>query len=298
MERYLLLSFLKIVHKYMSINKHEDCYYWPLWFSFLLPTLEQRRLSKILPKIQAAQLYLWRALNIYDDLLDGDRRPNQKLIIANAYYRRFLNIHFGLKLKNEYYKLLNSLLALWENTNKKELIRREESCSRQNSQLKKSFSLTSLADKSLILASGPLALLFYLNHNLKSPVTIAALDFWRCFLSAKQLSDDSRDWRDDLNDNIITMANSPIAARLDVHSSELNSKLDDIKLQTLFISHAAPMIISNLKTLGRRSRTALKKINSDKSPLILDKLIAPLEEAAQKSENFLKLSGLAIHKSL
>ena len=56
--------------------------------------------------------------------------------------------------------------------------------------------------------------------------------------------------------------------------------------------------INNLKNLGKQARTALKKINRDKSPLILDKLILPLEEAAQKSEKFLKLSGLAIHKSL
>jgi len=283
----------------MSNDSKEECCYWPLWFSYLLPAIEQKYISKILPLLQTAQVFLWRALNIYDDFLDGDQPSPKKLIEANNYYRRFLNIHFNLKLPDEYYKLLNNLLGLWENANNKEVVRRKKSWKLQNIQLKKfNFPLASLADKSLILASGPLALLFYLNYNLKSPIVTGSLDFWRYFLSAKQLSDDSRDWRDDLNDNIITMANAPIATRLDVRSSELNSKLDDIKLQTLFISHAAPMIISNLKTLGKQARAALKKINRDKSPLILDKLVAPLETAAQKSEKFLKLSGLAIHKSL
>lgn len=277
----------------MPKNNQEDCYYWPLWFSLLLPNDEQKILSKILPKIQTAQLYLWRALNIYDDLIDGDCQAKQKLITANSYYRRFLNIHFSLGLKNEYYKLLNNLLTIWESANRKEIARRQKSWSDQNNDLKKSAdSLTYLADKSLVLASGPLALLFYLNYNLRSPIVTASLNFWRSYLSAKQLSDDSRDWHEDLENNILTFANAPMAAQLGFKDIRLNSKSGHPEMDIIFIRRAAPLIINNLKVLGKQARAALKKINSAESPLILNKLIIPLEEAAGKSENFLKLSGL------
>lgn len=271
----------------MTNSKKEECYYWPLWFSYLFSKSEQKRLIKILPKIQTAQIFLWRALNIYDDLLDGDCEPNEKLITANNYYYRFLSTHFELKLCPEYYKLLNKLILLWESSNRKEIKNRKLSLTKQTK-----ISVNALANKSLVLAAGPLALIFYLNYNSRSLTTKSALKFWLYFLSAKQLSDDSRDWEGDLKNNILTFANAPIAIQLNEIGRGLKIEKDDVMLNAIFIQKAALNIISNLKDLTSQAKMSIKKINGHKSPLIINKLILPLEEATCKSENFLKLSGL------
>lgn len=276
----------------MTKHKQEECYYWPLWFSYILPKSEQKYLAIILPKIQTAQLFLWRALNIYDDLLDGDCQPNKKLLRANNYYRRFLTTHFELHLSSEYYQLLNKFLSLWEISNQREIKNRQQSLSEQIKKLKNNkLNLTTLADKSLILAAGPLALLFCLKYSHKDPVVKEALNFWRYFLSAKQLSDDSHDWEADLKNNLITTANAPVATQINF-KGDLFKEDGDLIINNAFIRQAAPKIISDLKNLANQAEMSIKKINSDKSLLILEKLIKPIEEAAYKSEDFLKMSGL------
>lgn len=280
----------------MKIKK-EICYYWPLWFSLLLTKQQQKKLIKILPKVQISQAYLWRALNIYDDLIDGDTKPRQKLLEATSYYRRFLMNHYQLGLADNYYSFLNKLLILWEKENKKEIIRHQQSWLKQKNYFRKNnFSINFLANKSLVLASGPVALLFYSGYKLNSKTMLAALDFWRFFLSAKQLSDDSRDWQEDLENNFLTLANFNIAEKINFNKQKLSIKDQDIYLNELFIKYAVPKIINDLNQLIDQAKKALKKINGDNSSLIMKNLIKPLEAAAHKSEKFLKLSGLAIHK--
>jgi len=279
------------------ISKTTDSYDWPLLFSYLLSDADQKKLAKIIPTVQKAQRLLWRALNIYDDLIDGEIKPEKKLIAANNYYRRFMAIHYQLNLPPDYYLLFNKLWVLWEQENKQEITRRNQPLQKQITNFKqKNLSTSYLANKSLILSSGSLALLFCLKNKLNSKVMLASLDFWRFFLRAKQLSDDSQDWQIDLKNNFLTFANINIALKINFNTHRWSLKNNDIYLNKLFIKHSAPIIIKELKKLTQQAKKSLKKINRHKSPLILTKLITPLEEAAGKSERFLKISGLTTGK--
>lgn len=89
--------------------KINETYYWPLWSSKLLSPREQEKIKKIILPLSRAQVFLWRALNIYDDFLDGFGEP-KKLLEANNYFRRFLEIHYRLNLSNNYYTFLNQVI--------------------------------------------------------------------------------------------------------------------------------------------------------------------------------------------
>lgn len=112
MERFLLLI------SQNNMNK-EKTYYWPAWFSRLLPKTEQEKIKKILPKIQTTQILLWDALNIYDDFLDGEGKP-EELPKANNYFRRYLETYYQFNLTPDYYHLFNQILNNLEKANLEE----------------------------------------------------------------------------------------------------------------------------------------------------------------------------------
>ncbi len=80
----------------------EKPYFWPEWFAAELDAGEKKKIKpKLILKLNRANLYLWRALNIYDDFLDGAGQA-MRLPLANRYYRRFLEIYYRLNLKTDF----------------------------------------------------------------------------------------------------------------------------------------------------------------------------------------------------
>jgi len=276
-------------------KKKEDCWNWPFLFSKLLSPREQAKIKNILPSLRDAQLFLWRSLNIYDDFFDGQGKITE-LVQANNYLRRYLKTHYLLNLNKEYYTLLNKLFLEAERANQREINSRLISMANDSTILFKNIikpDPANLANKSLILALGAIAPWFYLRYLPTDKKVIAALNFWRYFLSAKQLSDDSRDWLEDLKNGLVTSANEPIIRAAKIKNVKLNFNKIDNNLYLLFIREASPLIIKNIKKLCRQATKEIKKINPGKpAVLILNKLIKPLESACLKSEKFISLSGL------
>lgn len=270
--------------------KHETIYYWPKWLAKTWPTDKQKMIPRpLLRQLSLGQLYLWRALNIYDDFLDNEGQPKQ-LPLANSYYHRFLEIYYRLNLSPEFYKLFNKLLKNLDQANLREL-------SDQNLKIKAgviaipkklpNFSkLTSLADKSLALASGPIALLFIGEPGQKFQKQKFALNFFRYALSAKQLADDSQDWFDDLMAGRITAANVLILQAARIHKIKLDLKKRPEISYLLFAQEAAPIILKNLDRLCRAARQQAKKAGWNGKTTLVEKLLKPLEEALDKARYF------------
>lgn len=251
----------------------EKIYYWPIWFSRLLSPSEQKKIKVIIPRLQRAQIYLWRALNIYDDFFDNEgKRP--ELPQANSYFRKYLEIHYRLNLSNDYYKLLNRIFDKSDQANRNEIL------------TSTSKNLNSLADKSLTLALGPLALLSFLNYKTTDKKFRATLNFFKYALSAKQLSDDSHDWREDLNKGLITYANEPVQQALKKRKLSITAKNSLPVGDLIFVAEAAPLIIAGLTSLCLKARQEMKTININPKNIILSKLIIPIEKACQESQRF------------
>lgn len=273
--------------------KREETYDWPLWFSKNLSQAEQKKLKKIIPILGRAQTYLWRALNIYDDFLDGEGK-RRDLPQANIYLRRYLGIHYGLNLSSDYYKLFNKIMDDLDNANKEEVLTPKliikNSLIALPLKLPPEKKLNSLSRKSLALALGPLALLFTLGYKKSNKKIIATLNFFKYGLAAKQLSDDSHDWFEDLENGFITRANRPILSAAKKRNLKINLK-QATNAYLLYASEASPLIIQDIEILCRKARREMSKISfpnkgANKSGIILRKLITPLEEACLKAKNF------------
>ncbi len=250
--------------------KKEEIYYWPLWLSSNLSLENQKRAKIILPQISRAQVYLWRALNIYDDFLDGKAKP-EDLPLANQYYADFLEVHYRLSLSDDYYRLFNRILKNLNMANRAEVL--------------KCFGAFPAVHKSLALALGPLALLSFCGYKMNDILSRATLNFFRHILATRQLADDSLDWLEDLQNGLITDANRPIILAAKAQGLKIDLTREPETANLLYATEASPLIIKHLKNHCRAARRDLISIGGQKPEAML-KLITPIERSCQEAEAF------------
>lgn len=252
--------------------------FWPIWLSLLLSPTEQTKIKRVLPILKRAQTNIWRALNIYDDFMDGDGQP-KNLPLANRCFRNFLEAMYRLKLSTDFYLLADALFNKLDYMNIMETTHKYY----------KPKGISSLSDKSLVLALAPLAILDIAGYKRSSQKVRSCLLFFKYCLAAKQLADDSLDWLEDLKCGSITFANKPIL----LHAKKLNIKLDLQKntalANLLFYKYSSPLIISELKKLCRSARQSLAYISQNRRTKLIDELVLPHEIACKRAEQFLAL---------
>jgi len=272
--------------------KIEPIYFWPNWFKKILSQKEQNKIPlMVIKKLSQAQVYLWRALNIYDDILD-DQNNIDKLPQANRYFRLFLETHRSLNFPHNFYLLINQLFTKLEKYNHQEL--RDKKIKTINSRIiipKKLLSyskLLKIADKSLVLAISPLAILFYMGYSTKNIKIKKGLKFFQLILTAKQLSDDACDWWEDLNNGQLT----PITSWLLREAKNKKLKLDLKNPKNIFLLFAkqiTPIISQKLTLLLNQARQELVEISYQSPNQLIKNLIEPLEKPINKAKKFSEL---------
>ncbi len=272
------------------MTKKEKVYFWPQWLEKICPDKRKTK-SDLLNQLGQSQIYLWRALNIYDDFFDNKGKLI-KLPLANSYLRKFITIHYNLKLAPDFYLLLNQLMTNLENANQREIRTQRLKVDGYKITIPEklpSFSkLTTLSDKSLVLALGPIAFLAHQGYKMIDPKIGAIINFFRYALTAKQLSDDAKDWLEDLKNGVITVVNTPILRELKQKNLVLDLK-NDLEAILIEFSRIAPKIAQNIIDLCLLARKEITKINSNKNCCILREIIEPLEKTAKKSLKFQQL---------
>lgn len=268
--------------------KKEKTYYWPLWFSRLLDESEQKKIEKILPKIQTAQIYLWQALNIYDDFLDGEGKP-EALPAANKFFRHYLEIFYQFNLPPDYYRLFNIIFDNLDKANIKEAsgikLKIKNGLVTIPKNLPEWSNSQKLSDKSLALSLSALALLSFLGYKISDKKSRATVNFFRYSLAAKQLADDSYDWLDDLKNSRLTIANAPILKAAQKQKIRLNLNKPEI-MYLLFAQESSPIIIKEMKNLCRLAKKEMARITKKTNNILLSELILPLEKSCQAAEKF------------
>lgn len=267
----------------------EAVYYWPLWLSKSLSKKDQEKVKKILPKIQRAQVFLWRALNIYDDFFDSAGQV-VKLPQANKYLRNYLMIHYNLNLSSDYYRNLNNIFNTLDRANYNEItqvkLKINNGIVQTPNKLPTVKNIRTLSDKSLALALGPIALLDYLSYSDSKKQIPAVLNFFRYALAAKQLADDSHDWFEDLRQGLITGANRPIIQAAKTMRLKLSISGSPVIANLLYAEVAAPLILCDLKRLCQLARKSLNKFDSNPKNILITKLIKPIEVSVLKAKRF------------
>jgi hypothetical protein len=270
--------------------KVEKIYFWPKWFKDSLPPAEQSSIKPaLINKLGRANLYLWRALNIYDDFLDNDGQP-AKLPLANSYYRRYLEIYYRLNLKAGFYQLFDRIMVSLDSANQQEILqnRVKINCGKIDTphELPIFTDLSWLAHKSLALGLGPIAILYSLSKTPKKSKIEVTLNFFRYALAAKQLADDSQDWFEDLQNGVITAANVSVlqAAKRRRLSLDLRRRPEVVYL--LFATEATAKISHDLKKLCRRAKFYGAKINSNSDSRLITEVIGPIEVGLAEAAEF------------
>lgn len=97
-------------------------------------TAQSCQINKVSPsklqELNKAQLFLWRALNIYDDFLDNEGIP-ANLPLANNYFRLFLKTIYQEKVLKNYLDIVEQILEDLEKANLEE-IKREKIIMKNN----------------------------------------------------------------------------------------------------------------------------------------------------------------------
>ncbi len=183
-------------------------------------------------------------------------------------------------------------MAELENANRKEIIGQRLKVENNRITIPEKLpcfpDLTDLSRKSLALALGPIALLVHQGCKVDDIKIKVIINFFRYALAAKQLSDDAKDWLEDLRSGVITAVNNLVLQELKPEHGVLD--LHD-NLETIFISFSkiAPKIAKNIIDLCLEARETIAEIDPNRDYRILKELIEPLEKAAKKSLRFQRL---------
>ncbi|NCQ12757.1 hypothetical protein COT93_01695 [Candidatus Falkowbacteria bacterium CG10_big_fil_rev_8_21_14_0_10_37_18] len=267
----------------------EKVYFWPQWFAASLLSKDRQKIKlSQLKSLGQANLYLWRALNIYDDFLDGTGQA-KLLPGANSYYRKYLEIYYRLNLPPKFYQLFNKINDELDNANRQEVSRPKLKIQNNNiilpSRLSSFKNLTDLSKKSLALGLGPIAIMFLNNPKVEMKNIRSVLSFFRKALATKQLSDDTRDWLEDLKNGAITAANIHILKAAKHRKISLNIKKEPEIIYLLFVESTV-RLSSQLEYLCQKTRQAGEKAGLANNSLLLNKIIKPIETGVRETAAF------------
>ena len=272
--------------KLFKSDARSKAYFWP---ELLYQSLSRASRSKIPPaklgKLNEANQKIWEALNVFDDFLDGEGCADL-LPGALFKYRSFISFFRKLNLGCYFENTTETILSDLDKANYLELktgrLTIKNGRISHPAKLPAPKPLIKLADKSLALALGPLAALYLAGPEFKmQPKKI--LLFFRLSLAAKQLSDDARDWHEDLMTGKLTEANRPIIVNSD---QELDLDDQSGKPFILFTNYAAPTIIRNLGLLCSRARQAGVAGGLAISNPLAKSILEPIEKNLNKAINF------------
>lgn len=278
-------------------NKTEKICFWPAWFYHDLTGQKSPLRRSVLKILSQANLDLWRALNIYDDFLDQEGRPND-LPLGNWYYRHFLTAYYRLNLPVPFYQIMEKILDKLDKANRNETLYHRAIKQKNKlifpSRLPGWKNIDWLADKSLALALGPIAILYLLkkeksdrqpnNRHIK-----ATLDFFRFALTAKQLADDAGDWREDLAKGCLTPANTLIIRAAQKKNIKLDLRRDPETACLIFATEVSELISNRISKLGRQAKRAARRAGLKENGQLINNIIRPLEAAVEETNNFRRL---------
>lgn len=270
----------------------EKAYFWPIWFYHDLTVKKPLINRSTLLLLGRANLDLWKALNIYDDFLDKEGCPSD-LPDGNRSYRHFLAAYYELHLPPSFYIWFHKILDGVDEANQNET----RHCRAMITKNKIDYpirlpvwrNMERLADKSLALALGPIALLYISGLAKKQNNVRATLDFFRLALSAKQLADDAGDWQEDLEKGRLTPANSLVIKAARKRNLTLDVKRDSLTAHLLFATEASGPIARQISKLCRQARVAARHARLQPDGQLIKGLIRPLETAVEKAEEFRRM---------
>ncbi len=263
---------------------------WPQWLISSLPNRNLTSTNNLTNKQSfLSQVYLWQALNIYDDILDEGKNI-KKLPLANFYFRNFLQIFYESKppliLKTRTKKLWQNLEKFHQAELKQgKILWVKQKIKYQSSSL--ILKLNNLADKSLVLAIMPITLACQKKQDLNCWQIKKLFELFKYLLITKQLADDVKDWEDDLKSNQLTIVTKFLLDRLKQEKIKINKKNYIYQVKIIFIKSGALMFSQKIIKISKKTRKIAQELNIKQNSPLLKELLHPLEKRALKIQKIL-----------
>jgi hypothetical protein len=260
----------------------EKAYYWPIWFINSLGIKTKN--SKELTKICQGQVYLWRALNLYDNVMD-DENQAMSLPQANNYYRNYLQILYQLPLPQHFFNKAEEIFLAQEQSNQEEMKRSQTNIkSLVHDKIPSFLEIKNLSQKSLPLALLPItSSMLYTKENKKISAEKDYLEkkilFFKYLLGVKQMADDVLDFKEDLQNNKLTRANYYILQK--AKKNKVNT-LQTKQYNSLFIS-VSESISQDIINMSNLVIDAGKNIGIDKDAPIIKNVIGKIIKKANRT---------------
>ena len=147
---------------------------------------------RITDELAYVNLLGWVAYKIIDDIID-EGKSKELLPLANKAIREVHHTYFTILKRPDYQTFFKNILNDMDEAQREEL---------ENTNLDEETVLNRLGRKSLGHALPSLVLVLLLQKDITSRAFKVILSFWRNYLTAKQLSDDAHDWKEDFEKGI------------------------------------------------------------------------------------------------
>ena len=274
-----------ILQKIIGADPKRQIILLPYFTAKCFRNTKQKIPEVFLSQLGLANLYGWIAYTIYDDIIDEEGKT-ELLPIANICLRELTGIFSSILPDTpEFYSYFKKTMDRIDNSNLWEL----SQC--RNFQLPNYGDYSVLAEKSLGHILGPVAILYYLNHNEKTLEFRRFISLLKHYIIARQLNDDAHDWENDFKKGYI----NPVAA---IIMGDKAKKYSEKELKSLRQAFWENKVIYVCNLILRHTRLARKSLR--KNPLLInpgyfESLISTIENSVdstlsehRKAQDFLK----------
>lgn len=231
-----------------------------------------------------ANTYTWIAYTLYDDFLDDEGKP-QNLPLANIALRHGIaafqqslpdNSAFQKHIANTFDTI--EVANAWETLNCRWKVDKKQL---HIGTLPDYGDLHKLCERSLSHSLPIIGVLAACNKSLTSSLVRDVRTAFEEYLIIRQLSDDLRDWQEDIRAGHVSYVIVSLLQGTRIHQKSVSFTELMPRLEEQFWRETLPALSHEIQTRGQRARQLLRKHHSLAADNILAKLIQSLEEAAQ-----------------
>lgn len=282
------------IQKTIKGNSDKQMSLMALYFKNALGEKAEKISDNTIAEIGLANIFFWTAFIIYDDFWDEDDAANPKTLpTANLYARSFTSFfNTLLPINSGFNKFFCGVMDrldtanTWETVHCRMNVVNAKFCIPKNLPDYGSYDFKYCPASGHVL--GPVAMLYILGYKEDSSETKKLISYFKNYLIAMQINDDSHDWEEDLRRGhlstvVVLLLRDFQEQYPDKKEIDINKDLLDLKKVFWFKTVITASRIAILHT--DKSRQALKsmKILEDIGPL--ERLIIITEKVAKKVLN-------------
>lgn len=284
-------SAMREIRKTISGNRDKQMPLMAYFFKKALGKKGERISAGTIARMGLANIFYWTAFVIYDDFWDEDEAADPRILpVANLFARHYADFFVSLLpektgFRTFFHELMDELdeANAWETMHCRAEINGSRFFIPDKLPDYGDYEFKYRPASGQIL--GPVALLVSLGYELNSAEVKNLICYFKNYLIAMQINDDSHDWEEDLRrGHLSTVVAMLLKDYLEKHPGKLEINIDEElqELKELFwfktIAGAAEIVIRHTE----KSRQALKSMESLEDISPLDKLIAISENIAKK----------------